>query len=206
MFTTLDRQASGATAPAALVLTDSLSWTWPVLTLAAGAIVISRTDGPRVRLLLATFAVAVVLAPLHQAQIHTEVSLYKHVDFGAWFGAIAAGYVLGWLVRLCHPMGWRIVAAAGAVVAFSGIVQTSALYAGGWPDTAQATARLGKILPAASCPCLLMDDSVAEYYLIRKIPPALYGQVTNAFYFRYRGSASQHEATGQPAYLQAVRE
>jgi hypothetical protein len=203
-FTTLARQATGATASAGLVLADALSWAWPVLALAAAAIAASLSDAPRLRLLLGTCALAAVLAPVHQAQIHTVVALYKHTDFGSWFGAIAAGYVLARAAALCHPKGWRIVAAVAAIVAFNGIVQTSALFTGGWPATSRATAELGRVLPAARCPCLVMDDSIAEYYLLRTLPPAQYGRLTDAYYFSYLDPGRGRRITGLPAYRQAI--
>jgi hypothetical protein len=203
-FTTLARQATGATASAGLVLADALSWAWPVLALAAAAIAVSLSDAPRLRLLLGTCALAAVLAPVHQAQIHTVVALYKHTDFGSWFGAIAAGYVLARAAALCHPKGWRIVAAVAAIIAFNGIVQTSALFTGGWPATSRATAELGRVLPAARCPCLVMDDSIAEYYLLRTLPPAQYGRLTDAYYFSYLDPGRGRRITGRPAYRQAI--
>ncbi len=53
--------------------------------------------------LLAVLATAAFLALLEQARIHTLTSLDKHLDFGAWFAAMAAGYaadkLLTWLRR-----------------------------------------------------------------------------------------------------------
>ena len=41
-----------------------------------------------------------LLVPTEQARIHTYTSLSKHVDFGAWFAAIAAGYAADRAIRL----------------------------------------------------------------------------------------------------------
>jgi 4-amino-4-deoxy-L-arabinose transferase-like glycosyltransferase len=206
LFTTLARKASGATASPALVLGDSLSWIWPVLALAALAVGVSFTDTPRIRMLCATCGAAALAAPLHQAQIHTVVALYKHCGFGSWFGAIAAGYVLARAVQLCHPKGWRVVAAVAAVIVFAGLVQVNELYVAGWPDTSAVTATLARVLPGESCPCLVMDDSVAEYYLIATLPTARYGQVTDAYFFSYWDPARQRMTTGTGAYLRAVHD
>ena len=42
--------------------------------------------------------IAAVLGPLEQASLHTTASLNKHVDLGAWFAAIAAGYAVDKLI------------------------------------------------------------------------------------------------------------
>ena len=56
-----------------------------------------------------------VLAPLHQAQIHTLISLHKHVIFGAWFGAIVAGYLLHTAGKVNPDRGWRVGAVAAGI-------------------------------------------------------------------------------------------
>ena len=43
---------------------------------------------------------AALLAPAGQAALHTTVGLQKHVVFGAWFAAIAAGYAMARLSRV----------------------------------------------------------------------------------------------------------
>ena len=74
---------------------DAWSWTAVVLVPAVVAAVVCavRRRWPQA-LLLAVLALSALLAPADQARIQTTVSLNKHVDFGAWFAAIAAGYLL----------------------------------------------------------------------------------------------------------------
>ena len=80
---------------ASLVFTDAWSWTAVVMVPAAVAVVVCavRRRWPQA-LLLAVLALSALLAPADQARIQTATSLNKHVDFGAWFAAIAAGYLL----------------------------------------------------------------------------------------------------------------
>jgi hypothetical protein len=88
------------TAAASLVFADAWSWTAVVLIPAVIAAVVCavRRRWPQA-LLLAVLALSALLAPADQAHIQTATSLDKHVDFGAWFAAIAAGYLLSSLAR-----------------------------------------------------------------------------------------------------------
>ena len=210
--TTVERQvAYGDRATAALVLHESVTWIWPVLILAVAAVAVSFTDTVQTRLLCCVSAAAVVLAPLHQAQIGTDASLYKHVAFGAWFGAVAAGYVLARGVRFCQSRRWLAIAAAVAGVAgiaalaVSGVSQVTVQYTQGWPDTAQTTADLGRLFPASRCPCLAMSSDVADYYLLGRIPLAQ-DNFSGPFYFEYQIPGASQVISGTPAYLQAIRD
>jgi len=205
MFTTLAREATGATVSPVLVLEKSFTWLWLVLALSVVAIVVSFTDSRRTLLLCIILTGAMLLAPVHQAQIHTLTSLHKHVDFGAWFGAIAAGYILARAVEHCRAKGWRVLAAATCVVVFGGIIQTDAMFTAGWPEMTRAVAIMGDIIPASHCPCLVMTNNVVEYYLLSKIPPIEDGQITGPFHFNYWDNTLRTELTGEAAYTQAIR-
>ena len=116
--TTLNRSASmgGAQRQSATDVFQH-AWTWIgfVVVLAAVAVVVLylkdrrglRSPFGAIGLLLLAASVA---APLNQARIGTLVSLQKHVVYGAWFGCVAAGYLLAVLLRQ------RRVAMAGAAV------------------------------------------------------------------------------------------
>jgi RNA polymerase sigma factor (sigma-70 family) len=116
---------------AALVFADAWSWTAVVLVPAvAGAVVCAvRRRWPQA-LLLAVLALSALLAPADQARIQTTTSLNKHVDFGAWFAAIAAGYLLSILSRR------RLVLAASLAalipVTSVGVAQAQTMI--DWPD------------------------------------------------------------------------
>ena len=99
MYTTLAR-AAGDNSPL-LVLKDSWEWAGTVCTLAwIGVILSPRRSGRGQAALVTVLAVAGLLVPLKQARIHTTTSLHKHVDFGAWLAAAAAGYALAQLSRI----------------------------------------------------------------------------------------------------------
>ncbi len=204
LFTTLARQVNGNTATPSLVLIESLAWLGLVPALAVIAIGVGFRESRRIGLICFTLAIALLLAPLHQAQIHTTVSLQKHVDFGAWFGSIAAGYVLASASDLCRSKGWRVIAAAVVVVLFSGVIQANALFPEGWPNMTKATTILGRLIPAASCPCLVTSDNVVAYYLINKVPAGEAGGFVGAWYFNYWDPAQRRLLSGPPAYTQAI--
>lgn len=167
--TTLSR-ALGQQQPAAIAM---LSWQWTGVVLgAAVAGVALSLLGPDRRagrtLLLCLLATAVLLVPAEQARIHTATSLDKHVAFGAWFGAIAAGYAAD---RIIAAMRWSVVRAELSIamalaivpVAAAGAVQARQFF--GWPN---ATAFIRALQPLAEHtrgPMLIETSSVAEYYL-----------------------------------------
>jgi len=167
--TTLSR-ALGQQRPADIAL---LSWQWTgvVLAAAAGGVVLSLTGTQRRAgrtLLLCLLAAAVLLVPAEQARIHTATSLDKHVAFGAWFGAIAAGYAAD---RLIAAMRWSLVRAELSVamtlaivpVAAAGAVQARQFF--GWPNASAFIRALKPLAEHSSGPMLIETSSVAEYYL-----------------------------------------
>jgi hypothetical protein len=111
-------------------------------------------------------AAAALLAPLHQAQIHTLTSLYKHIVFGCWFGAAAAGVALAKARSVNEAKGWRIGVAAVVFVGILGVGQASNMFAF-WPDTARLTAAVRQALPTASGQLFApnADGHVINYYL-----------------------------------------
>jgi hypothetical protein len=172
-FTTLDRYAAHNAASAAAILINSAYWSGPLVLLAlVGVVACGRADGGRARLVAAVLAAAMVLAPLHQAQIHTSVSLYKHVVFGCWFGAAAAGVALAKARSVNEAKGWRIGVAAVAFVGILGVGQASNMFAF-WPDAARLTAAVRQTLQTASGQLLAVnaDGHVINYYLGSLVAP-----------------------------------
>ena len=136
--TTLER--TGNTAPIPTVLSQSWLWVGAIAVVAFVALALGwRRPG---RLLTALLAGAVLLVPAEQARIHTVTSLNKHVDFGAWFAAMAAGYAIDRFTRLYAP---RILQAALvcaciaglAAVSYTGAFQAARMLYGYWPDEAK---------------------------------------------------------------------
>ncbi len=154
---------------AALVFADAWSWTAVVLVPAVGGAVVCavRRRWPQA-LLLAVLALSALLAPADQARIQTTTSLDKHVDFGAWFAAIAAGYLLSWV------LGWlltwlprrRLVLAASLAafipVTVLGMAQAQAMI--DWPDVTGLVKVVGP-LTSHGGRFLVETTDVLQYYL-----------------------------------------
>jgi hypothetical protein len=197
LFTTLARQ-SGRVSPDS-ILRDSALWVGLILVIAMRGLVIA--DSTRVRLICATLAAAVALAPLEQARIHTQTSLDKHVAFGAWFGAMAAGYVLARAVETSKYLGWRIPFATVGLIALLGIPQASSFYSS-WPNAAAFIAAIQRQVAAEPrAPILAEQGPLVDYYL--GLPPR---QLTNnAGAFWYWDPRRNQAVGGTAAYLQAIR-
>jgi hypothetical protein len=118
------------------------------------------------RWLLAFLAVTALLVPAAQARIHTYNGLDKHVDFGAWFAAIAAGYAVDRAARALRgqsaPLAALATAALFLLTALVGAVQSAQLFR--WPGAAN-------VIPAArevtshGGRFLADDGPLFEYYL-----------------------------------------
>ena len=125
----------------------------------------ARAEG-RGKLLPAVLTVAAVLAPAGQARLHTTVGLQKHVVFGAWFAAIAAGYAMARLSRVDPGYGWAAVMALpiAASTLFGSLGQAAGLY-GVWPNAADAVRVLGSAVRSHPGNYLAEDYDVEAYYL-----------------------------------------
>jgi hypothetical protein len=133
-----------------------------------GVLLACREQTRRKPLLCVVLVVAVLLAPAFQAYDQTTVSLYKHVVFGLWFGAMAAGYALSKAVVVSAAKGWRIGLAAAIFTGLLGFDQASGWY-GFWPNSVQLVAAVEHDLPARG-PIMMQggDQMVANYYLYRQ--------------------------------------
>ncbi len=135
-----------------------------VLVLALLAVVLSwRERGGRQTLLCAVLALAVLLAPLYQAHIQTTVSLYKHVVFGSWFGAIAAGYAMSRAVVVNAAKGWRVGLAAATFTGLVGFGQASGWY-GYWPNSGPLLAAVERQLPVRGPMLMDAGDQMVMLY------------------------------------------
>jgi hypothetical protein len=149
------------TDPASLVFGEAWSWTAVVLVPAfiAVAACLVRRRWPQA-LLLAVLALSGLLAPADQARIQTVTSLNKHVDFGAWFAAIAAGYLLSRLSR----RRWVLAALLAALipVTWLGTVQARAIV--NWPNVT-GLVKVVRPLTAHGGHFLVETTDVLQYYL-----------------------------------------
>jgi hypothetical protein len=184
-FSTVAR-AEGTSAPV-LVLADSARWVGGVVALAAVGAAVSwwRRQRPG---LLVVLAGAGLLVPASQARIHTTVSLVKHVDFGAWFACVAAGYAISMLSgwgRHRWGRGVAAVAVAAAIAAPAGVPgRAQALtFEGSWPDTTRVVAAFRKLVREHPGSYLAEDQQVMGYYLEDELPWQAW---TDTWYLSYR--------------------
>jgi Dolichyl-phosphate-mannose-protein mannosyltransferase len=146
---------------ASLVFADAWSWTAVVVVPAVIAVVVCglRRQWPQA-LLLAVLALSALLAPAAQARIQTATSLNKHVDFGAWFAAIAAGYLLSCISR--RRVVLAVSLAAFIPVTSLGMVQARDMI--DWPDVTELV-KVVRPLTAHGGHFLVETTDVLQYYL-----------------------------------------
>jgi hypothetical protein len=197
-------RAAGANS-AAQVLADSWDWTGVVLAAGlAGVVLTAVTSRSRASLLLiGALAAAGLLAPLEQARIHTTVSLNKHVDFGAWLGAIAAGYAAARLADWLRPRPARVLAtlclgAAIIPVAAVGIGQARSMT--NWPGAARLVNFLRPRTDHGGR-FLAETDSVPEYYL----PRTSWRQWSNTASITMADGRSQDDNHAPARYARAIQ-
>jgi hypothetical protein len=206
LSTTLAR-VSGGSAPL-VVMTDSARWVGVVCLLAAlGVAVAALTRQDRIQVaVFALLAVAGLLVPLNQARIQTTTSLSKHVDFGAWFAAAAAGYAIA---RLTRVGPWKQLHVVTAVLAVAAVVVpagiTGRAQAGDffqvWPDSSEVTKSLRALTRAHPGNYLAEDFDVGAYYLENSIR---WDRWYNTWYFSYKVSGVLQPVTGPAAYRAAI--
>jgi Dolichyl-phosphate-mannose-protein mannosyltransferase len=163
--TTLSRTAN--TSPVMMVIDQSWAWVGAVAVVAAAGVILSwRQPCFPLTTLLAT---AVALVPIEQARIHTTTSLNKHVDFGAWFAVIAAGYAIRRITSLPRSTIVRTGVVCGCVIALFaesqiGVLQARNMLFGYWPNEARLIAAL-RPLTAGSGNYLSEGQYIPVYYL-----------------------------------------
>jgi 4-amino-4-deoxy-L-arabinose transferase-like glycosyltransferase len=191
---TLDRPQSDVAMT--VVLQRSYIWTSLILILATLGAVLAIRGELRGKFLPAILLVAALLAPSEQAKLHTTVSLQKHVVFGAWFAAIAAGYAMARLSRLDPGRGWAAVMALpiAASTLFGSMGQAASLYKV-WPNSAGVVSALRSATHAHPGNYLAEDYDVEAYYL-GNVP---WQRWSSTYHFRYPGALP-----GAPSYKAAI--
>jgi hypothetical protein len=153
------------TQKASVVLWEAFQWTGAIIIIAIAGVLLAtarRRDRHNIWL-LGICASAAILVPIEQARIHTDTSLDKHADIGAWFVAIAAGYAISKLITITRPFITRIsmttAAVAGVIVlAVTGLVQAKAIYA--WPNDASYVATLKPIVARTHGPLMIESEAI----------------------------------------------
>jgi 4-amino-4-deoxy-L-arabinose transferase-like glycosyltransferase len=189
------RQAS---APVTAVLHSAYIWTSLILFLAVLGTVLACWGEKRARSLPAALAAAALLAPAGEARLHTTTGLQKHVVFGAWFAAIAAGYAMARLSRVDPGRGWAPVMALpiAASTLFGSMGQAASLFRV-WPDAAGAIRVLRTEIRLHPGNYLAEDYDVEAYYLRDSVP---WQRWSNTYYFRYLGTLP-----GPASYAAAIK-
>jgi len=143
--------------------------------------------------------------PLNQARIHTTTSLSKHVDFGAWFAAAAAGYALARLSRLGS---WKVLRVVTAPLALGAVLVLGIIGRGQagdffqvWPNSTEVTANLQSLTRSHPGNYLAEDYDVPAYYLEGSIP---WQRWYDTWYFRYQRPGATKPLTGLAAYRAAI--
>jgi hypothetical protein len=168
-ITTLTRAASSDSVSS--VLTGSWTWTGVIIVAAVCGVIISWVSRPGhpQTWLLTLAAAAILLVPADQASLHTTASLDKHVDLGAWFAAIAAGYAIDKFAAASPTGNMRTVTVGACVVALCFPVSLGAgqswVFSTSWPNSSDFLAILRPLADGSSGHLLVEDPSVAEYYL-----------------------------------------
>jgi 4-amino-4-deoxy-L-arabinose transferase-like glycosyltransferase len=195
MTSTLARP--GSDVPVTTVLQQAYVWTSLILVLAAIGTVLSIRGEARGKLLPAVLAAAALLAPAEQARLHTTVSLQKHVVFGAWFAAIAAGYAMARFSRVDPGRGWAAVLALpiAASTLFGSMGQAASLYRV-WPDSAALVSILRSAANSHPGNYLAEDYDVEAYYLRAEVP---WTRWSSTYYFSY-----PEALPGAPSYQAAI--
>ena len=157
------------TASARAVLAQSWAWTGVVAVAALTGLVISimaRNARPVTQLITA-LAAATLLVPIEQARVQTTASLPRHIDFGAWFACIAAGYALGSIASWPKARSMRVVVAAclsAAITPVAALAIRQAQPMINWPGSEHLVAFL-KPLTLHGGRFLADTAEVPEYYL-----------------------------------------
>jgi hypothetical protein len=199
--TTLSR-ASG-TMHSASVLGHGFEYISPVIILSLLAVISSRGASRRIRFMCISVFAACWLAPVNQARIHTLTSLHKHVDFGAWFGAIAAGYVISQASRLQHERSWRVAIALSVVLPLALVSFTVSGNLYRWAPTAGLVARLEPLIHNTQARYLMDPQSanIVYYYLHAEVYP---GQLS-LLQCMWWDPARRRELRGPPACAAAIK-
>jgi len=196
-ITTSTLARPGSDIPVTTVIQRAYVWTSLILVLAAIGAVLSSRGEARGKFLPAVLVAAALLAPAEQARLHTTVSLEKHVVFGAWFAAIAAGYAMARFSRVDPGRGWAVVLALpiAASTLFGSMGQAAALYRV-WPDSASLVGVLRSAAGSHPGDYLAEDYDVEAYYLRAEVP---WPRWSSTYYFTYPGALP-----GAPSYQAAI--
>jgi hypothetical protein len=205
LYTTLAR-ATGNNSPEQ-VLKDSWNWVGPLCLLAwIGVILCARRDNKKQTAMMSVLAAAGLLAPLEQARIDTITSLHKHVDFGAWLAAPAAGFALAKISRVNKRWILSLLASGFIFVALIlplsglGSAQANILYRE-WPNTSSLITKLRTLTQTYPGNYLAEDYDIPAYYLGSGIS---WQRWSDTWFFSYTPPGTHRPLTGAAAFRSAI--
>lgn len=143
LFSTLSRKAGGQTLigassqPATVIMALTGRWIGAVLALGVVALIIA-TCAQRDRKRAAVVTVLVIagmLVTFEALRLHSDESMRKHDDYGAWFTCITAGYAVDWVVWQARHKYLRL---AASILALAGVIAIGAHYSALALDTYEA--------------------------------------------------------------------
>ena len=150
---------------------------------------------------------AAILAPVQEARLHTTVSLYKHVGFGAWFASAAAGWLLAYGFESYERgstsklMQLWLGAAITTVAATIGVVTAGTQYHD-WPNSSGATAELTRLVTPHGE--YLAEDYDQFTYALRS--SILIPQWWNTWSHSYTDPETKKRLENNAAYAAAIRD
>lgn len=133
LFTTLARQPGqqaiiGATREPGNVITKE-TWDWVGVVLALGVLALIVTfcvrQNRKHAAIVTILVVAGMLVTFEALRLHSDESMRKHDDYGAWFTCVAAGYSVSYLVLLIRVRQLRYL---GGALALGGVAMSGAHY------------------------------------------------------------------------------
>jgi hypothetical protein len=154
-----------------LVMTEIWGYSGLIIALAViGALIAVATENRQRGLLFALFGFAVLSAPVAQFHYGTAWSADKHVAYGFWFAAIAAGYGCDKLIGWPAEARGRLIAAGCAVaLIFPAVYGFQAAWQRYhlWPNSAAFISALRPVLAHAPGQIYVPghETNIAEYYL-----------------------------------------
>jgi hypothetical protein len=201
-FTTFNRQIVTGTSPLKIL---DIAWGWLalLLLLAFLGLLLLWLDNRRPNLLPIVLVVALLLAPAEQARISDITSLHKHVVFGAWFACIVAGYAVTRISQLDGQLSHGVIIGfvLVAVVAVTGFSQATSVTRS-WPSVSHTMPALNRAIQRDGCPCLVLQETAADYYLPAK---DLTGSIIGPYTFSYASATDWQPLSGIPAMAAAIR-
>ena len=172
-FTVLDRSIADYQSTL-LIISDVWKYSGLIITMAIlGAVAAMTAEARRITLFIILMACATFVVPVAQIRDTTAVSMDKHLAYGIWFGAIAAGYGFSKLTDALFMKRRYILGLCSLVVliypAANGWEEAWSVYHS-WPNASSYINALRPIAAKTRGPFFVPaaqghEDHISEYYM-----------------------------------------